>query len=532
MKTKIFLMLVLLVTGRIIGYPSFAKETTKQKEEIHMEVSKKSCANLKRVNISKTSIGLPTTGASITSARFTTDNKNGEFCKVLGSIHPVDSSAPDIQFQVNLPSNWNHKALQRGGAGLNGVLVKGLNHTRYDPINSPTPLARGYVTFGSDSGHTANGKRDGSFALNDEALVNFAGDQIKKTYDVAMTIIETYYQNKPSQIYFSGSSEGGREGLVAIQRWPQDYDGAVVLYPVYNWVTKAIQDNRNVQALYKNEGEGWISPKENTLIKNTVLSACDALDGAVDGIISHTEECTNKKEQILSQLRKAGLSTAQIEVIKTFHSPMEFDFSLPHKVDSIPGYSQFVSADIGVQFGSTRTPSSYKEFGTMGQFSDQVLRYMVTRDLNFDSLTFHSKDWKKEIEVTAKLLDATDPDLSAFKESGGKLILVHGTADQIVTPYGTVEYYKKLQNRFDDKLDQFAKFYLIPGYGHGYGAFTMSADLLGELDNWVVNGSEPTNVIAMDKNNGRTRPLCEFPTWPKYKGTGDIDTASSYSCIH
>ena len=133
--------------------------------------------------------------------------------------------------------------------------------------------------------------------------------------------------------------------------------------------------------------------------------------------------------------------------------------------------------------------------------------------------------------MTSKLFDAADPDLSVFRDWGGKLILVHGTADQIVTPYGSIEYYQKLQNRFADKLDQFTKFYMVPGYGHGYGTFTMSADLLGELDRWVVNGSAPTNVIAMDKKNNRTRPLCEFPTWPKYKGAGDMEAASSYSCI-
>ena len=390
------LITILFVVSMINGYPGSAKAKESRKEIIHVEGSKESCVNLSGVTIPKTFIGLPTRGASITSARFTKDNKNGEFCKVLGSIHSVDPSAPDIHFQVNLPSNWNHKALQMGGAGLNGVLVTGLNHTRYDPTNSPTSLARGYVTFGSDSGHIARGKRDGSFAINDEALANFAGDQLKKTYDAAMMTIKTYYRSEPSQVYFSGSSEGGREGLVAIERWPQDYDGAIVLYPVYNWIVKAIQDNRNIQALYKNEGEGWISPKENTLINKMVLSECDSLDGAVDGIISNMEGCTNRTEKVLGKLRGAGLSKAKIETIKTFHSPMAFDFALHYTVDSIAGYSHLVGANIGVQFGEIPKPSSYKKFGRTGQFSDQVLRYMVTRDPNFDSLTFNPNDWKKE----------------------------------------------------------------------------------------------------------------------------------------
>jgi hypothetical protein len=523
-------VLVLLIANSILGSTIYAEETKAQKKEMSTTVGEASCSNLSGKSISKSSIGLRTTGASITSAILTADDKSLDFCKVLGSIHPVDSSAPDIQFEVNLPSNWNGKSLQVGGGGFNGSVVTGLDSNFYDPINTPTPLARGYVTFGSDSGHVSAGW-DASWATNDEALANFAGEQLKKTHDVAMTIIEDYYKMKPSQTYFSGGSEGGREALVVIQRWPQDYDGAVIFFPTYNWIAKAVQDNRNMQALYKNNGEGWISPEENKHINRIVLQACDSLDGAADGIISNTEACKNKEDQILDALSNAGLSDAQIDVIQTYNSPMKFRFSFNNKVDSTAGYSQLQGADIGGQFGSTFTPKAFSDYGSMSQFSDRVLRYMVTKNPNLDTFTFNPDEWKKEIQTASKLLEPSDPNLSAFKALGGKLILVHGTSDEVVTPYGTIKYYHQLENKFGDKLSEFAQFYMVPGYGHGSGDFNMSADLLGELDGWVATGSEPTDLLTTDKaNNYRTRPLCEFPAWPQYNGIGDVNLAASYTC--
>jgi len=113
--------------------------------------------------------------------------------------------------------------------------------------------------------------------------------------------------------------------------------------------------------------------------------------------------------------------------------------------------------------------------------------------------------------------------------------LLHGTADQIVTPYSSVDYYNKLVDRFGKRsLDQFVQFYLVPGYGHRRSeTFTMRADLLGALDTWVVDGKRPVNLVAQDQNAdtlGRTRPLCEYPTYPKYKGKGDVNAASNFIC--
>jgi len=149
-----------------------------------------------------------------------------DYCKVLGAIAPVDPNAPPVNFEVNLPLQWNGKAVQYGGNGYNGTLITGLNPLRDARADTPLPLARGFATWGTDSGHEAAKLPEPfAFALNDEALTNFAYASYKKTRDVGRRIAMALYERVPTKIYFYGGSEGGREGLTMAQRFPSDYDG-------------------------------------------------------------------------------------------------------------------------------------------------------------------------------------------------------------------------------------------------------------------------------------------------------------------
>ena len=163
-----------------------------------------------------------------------------EHCQVVGAIAPVDPKAPPIRFQVNLPTQWNGNSLQYGGGGFNGVLITGLALTPSARPDRPAPLARGYVTYGTDSGHqNAPNVPLQAFALNDEALVNFAHASYKKVRDVAVELMKRRYGAAPKKLYFFGSSEGGREGITMAQRYPADFDGIFSRVPVINWVGAA-----------------------------------------------------------------------------------------------------------------------------------------------------------------------------------------------------------------------------------------------------------------------------------------------------
>ena len=193
------------------------------------------------IQVDSSEIGLKTAGAQVKSVNY---DEQLKCYSVVGDIAPYDPQAPVIEFQVNLPEQWNKKAIHFGGSGTDGTLVTGLFSDWLNPAVLPD-VARGYVTFGSDGGHKsgAEGSYDGSFGLNEEAFLNFGHEALKKTKDAAAAIIKYAYGKEPDYVYFSGGSNGGREALKAIQVYPEDYDAIVCRYPVANWVGKFLLDS-------------------------------------------------------------------------------------------------------------------------------------------------------------------------------------------------------------------------------------------------------------------------------------------------
>jgi hypothetical protein len=198
------------------------------------------CAALAGHTIAPAMIGLPSAGGKITSAEIATlaaaNGASAQYCKVMAAIAPLDPKSYPINIEINLPLAWNGKAVQYGGGGFNGVLITGLAPLRDQPADLPPPVGRGYMTFGTDSGHVGKQLPEiQAFALNEEALVNFAYAAYKKTRDLALEVAGEFYGNKPERLYYFGGSEGGREGLTMAQRFPNDYDGIVSIVLVW-WI--------------------------------------------------------------------------------------------------------------------------------------------------------------------------------------------------------------------------------------------------------------------------------------------------------
>ena len=125
--------------------------------------------------------------------------------------------------------------------------------------------------------------------------------------------------------------------------------------------------------------------------------------------------------------------------------------------------------------------------------------------------------------------------LDRFQARGGKMIYFHGLVDDFITPYSSLQYHERLLKRYgEDDLAQFVRFYTIPGMGHGNGIrYNPRIALIDVLDAWVEEGTAPGTLIAPDVREGvnRTRPICQYPLWPRYGGSGDIDDAASFSCV-
>ena len=525
-----------------------------------------SCASLADMAIPASRIDLPTRGATVNEAVPTVDidtaGARRDYCKVTGVIHSVDPNASPIRFQLNLPTRWNERVLQMGGGGTDGTVVTGLGSYVAQPATDPTALAKGFVTLGSDSGHNADNDPpfDTHFALNQEQLLNFGQLQVKKTLDTAQAVIKAYYRKKPRYVYFAGGSQGGHEAFDAAQRYPEDYDGVIAQYPAYNIINMHLGSQAQAQAIYgKQSGvpsAAWMNPSKVATLVKAVADTCDRLDGAVDGIIGNVKACNAAFtiDTVKATLRcqdgldtgNSCLSDAQIGAVAKIASPVQFDFAFVSGSRSYPRWPILEGATfLNNHLGRTNTAQNppIVPFDPVNGSAFQLLpaagtiKGIVTRDFTTDTLAFDANAWVPRIQQVSSWMEATSTNLERFRRRGGKMLMTHGTIDDSITPHNTIAYYEKLvAANGQAKVDDFVRFYLIPGFGHGDGIFRARWDSLGVLQAWVEQGRAPRDLVALDGNTGtpgagRTRPLCVYPAYPKYKGHGDVHSAASFSCV-
>lgn len=510
-----------------------------------------SCKSLKGMRVSSATIGLPTSGAFVMSAKLVHDRR-GEYCKVLGAVRPVDSSAHNIRFEVNLPTQWNRKAVQFGGGIFDGWLGRttdGLHHTVVSVASEPGPLARGFATFGGDSGHhkhylllpDVTNAVNASFARNAEERRNFAQDGLKKTHDAAIAIMDRWYGTRPSRTFFLGGSTGGREAYFVVQRWPDDYDGVLGAYAGWDQIELDLQFVRVSQAMYTKGG--FLPKSKTTLLASSVMKACDGQDGLQDGIIGNVAACHFDPSTLLCPSGGKGkrcLTTQELKTIETFATEQRTSKPLWNGVQTIPGFNVLAGSDLTGTMGLLHHPQHPPRIFLNSFFyvvGDQVLRFFLTGDDHFDALTFDTTTGGKyadDLYPQSQASDASNADLSPFARHGGKFLMLHGTTDATIPTNASVLYYKMMQGKMDQhEMDGFMRFYLIPGFGHGHGVFDAGFDALGVLDHWLDTGVAPRDLVLVDNNKGsrgRTRPLCVYPAWPKYKGSGDVNAASSFLC--
>ena len=511
--------------------------------------AKTSCEQLRNFIIPTAAIALPSAGARVRKATVA-HSKEVEFCKVLGDIKPVDSTAQDIRFEINLPTNWNGKAVHFGGAIFDGSLAysNGLKRPTIGLKDIPTPLQRGYLTFGSDAGHhmhhlllpDAINILNSRFAANEEERRNFSQDALKKTHDVMVAVAVKRYGHAPTRNFFLGSSSGGHEALRVVQRWPDDYDGVMSGYPSWDGLELLMQFIRTSRALYTKGG--FLPPSSTRLLAHAVLQACDSLAGVKDGLVSNVAACHFDPTVLLCQRgsRKGCLTPQQLSTVQTFATEQRTSMPVWQGVQSIPGYNVLAGADLTGTLGFFHHPEQHPKIllnASIYTIGSRIIRYFISNDQDFDALkldTSTGAPFEKMIQTSSEQYDASDADLSRFASHGGKLILVHGTADAIIPTGSSVMYYQRVQaNMGEVDTQKFLRLFLVPGFGHGTGAFLAGFDSLQALDQWVQSGSLPSDLTVEDKKragHGRTRPLCSYPTWPAYNGSGDPKLSQNFHC--
>jgi feruloyl esterase len=359
-----------------------------------------------------------------------------------------------------------------------------------------------------------------------------------------MAIIEKAYGREPEQFYFIGGSQGGHEALDAAARYPEDYEGVVANFPAYD-VTLLHLGSWNVgRALYADHGAGWMDAAHVKLLTDAVMARCDGLDGAMDGLISNVSACDTAFD--VRTLRCANgapgdrcLSDNQLKAIRTITSDYSPGFSIAG-MDTFPKWALLEGSRFAgpSNFGAASQPSNPPSAMDALLYSAgaATIKYIITRNPNFDALQFDPKQYQARIATVASIMDVTDQSLERFRAKGGKIIMTHGTADELITPYNSIAYYNRQLAEFGPaRLHSFVRFYVIPGFSHGFGAFNAKFDALPALEQWVQDGKAPAGLVALDGNPDahRSRPLCEYPTYPKFTGApGSENSARSFTCVN
>jgi hypothetical protein len=508
------------------------------------------CAGLGQLEIPASVISLPTTGGRVTAATTTSAVVSGqtiEYCQADADLRPADPAAPVIKMRIALPHGWNHKAMMFGGGGYNGTIPALTGNVPFAASDAPAPLARRYATFASDSGHqqgpAAVPSLDGSFGVNDEAVRNFAaGDALKKTHDASLFLIRRAYGLSPAETYFAGGSTGGREALIVAQRWPRAFDGVISGYPAWNNLAEALYLGHLTQVLAR--PGAFPGPAKQTLVYDSVINACDGLDGVRDGVVSNLPGCHFDPRVLRcpdgADTGQNCLSDAQIGAVTAMSTPLRWPYRVASGETGYPGFPFLSGADMRTPFlgfGTTAPANPMPVTSGYGmQYWDQWVRYFLTRDPGFNSLDLdplRPGRWLDRISHLSTIQDRNNVDLGPFARSGGKLILLHGASDELVSHRSTNDYYDRVRDLLGPATTQgFLRYYLVPGANHanfGTPSFAAGWDSLSALERWAGSGRSPKNPVVADISHDRTRPLCEYPGWPRYRA-GDPDSASSFTC--
>ncbi len=452
------------------------------------------------------------------------DPANPGMCRVTAiTTHPP--AGDKVRIWIGIPTaNWNGRFLGIGGGGFAGGQANGVNQ----------PVALGYASGSTDTGHEGG---SGSFALDAKGHLNWqlirdnAHVGIHEMTVTGKALTQAMYGVAPRYSYFNGCSTGGRQGLMEAQRYPQDYNGVMAGAPAINFPKLLMQSSWGT--LQMSTAGNPVPACKLAAATAAAISACDAADGVKDGVIEDPKRCSyDPKALVGTSAGECGTFTqADADVIRKI-------WDGPHRADgSFLWYGQARGADLSALSPSSGNPLKAQPF----IFTTYWLRYFLTEDPQFDPLTMapamYEHFWDQSQEEYNIVIGTDNPDLTAFRDRGGKAILWHGWADQLITPEATIDYYKRVQQQMGgaEKTAQFARLFMAPGVGHcGGGAGPSPYGQLDALLSWVEDGRPPVTLTAARRDQAgpvtRSRPLCQYPLVAKYKGTGSTDDAANFVC--
>jgi feruloyl esterase len=428
-------------------------------------------------------------------------------CRIAAVLAP--SADSHIEMELWLPTDaWNGKFQAVGNGGWAGVIS-------YDQM--AVALQRGYATASNDTGH--KGDTTQFLIGHPEKVIDFAYRAMHEMTVTSKSLIAAFYGRAPQLSYYLGCSTGGRQGLMAAQRYPDDFDGIIAGAPVYNMIHLNAAVLTHQVGVLKDDRRTTPAPKL-ALVADAVLKACDANDGVRDGLVSDPERCVFDPSTLLCSGTDSAscLTQPQVDAVKHVYAG----------VKTRAGELVYPGSAFGVESGMRIQGGAPMDLQT------NVFRYLAHRDPKWDVMSFELEMDLPLALRHAGLIEASDPNLAQFKNRGGKLIVYHGWADPGPAPANSINYVSKVGETLGGPQDGWMRLFLMPGMGHCRGGpGPNEADFIAALERWREAGVAPDAILATHKTDGRidrTRPLCPYPQVARYKGTGSTDDAENFAC--
>jgi hypothetical protein len=522
------------------------------------------CAELAtRISFANTSITAATPVAAGTL--MVAGTPVGAHCQVTGRMNQrtstVDGNAYAIGFEMRLPNAWNGRFFYQANGGIDGSVV-----TATGAVNGGAGLTNalnmGFAVISSDAGHV--GAQGPTFGIDPQARLDYGYQAVAALTPMAKSAIASAYGKGPDRSYFGGCSNGGRHTMVAATRYADQYDGFLVGNPGFRLPLAAIANMAAYRAYATvatdpaNPSTGFTAA-ERALVSNAVLAKCDALDGSSDGLVQDTTACQaafNLERDVptCTGARDGScLSAAQKSVIGQRFAGMRtpagtkiyssFPYDSGHGIGNTAFWN--FTAPPALDSGATAMIWQVPPESPAGFVG-------ATFALNADLDTMLAKIQATNTTYTESALSFMTPpsasQLGTLKNRGAKMMVYHGTSDPIFSSDDTTQWYQDVRaSNSGDAANAFARYYRVPGMTHcSGGAATDQFDMLTPLVAWVEQGTAPDSVTASVRGAGnaaganadipatwsptRTRPLCPYPKVAKYKGSGDIEAAASFSC--
>ena len=478
------------------------------------------CANLLALALPDTTI---TSAEEVSAGAYTPAGGRGgplpdlpAFCRVALTV------APAIHVEVWMPrDNWNGRYVGEGGGGYAGQISAGALAAR---------IREGYAAASTDTGHP--GSAGGRFALNADGSLNmslvrdFAERSLSEMAIKAKAIINAYYGRAATYSYWNGCSTGGRQGLMAVQRFPEQYDGLVIGAPAINW-DRFIPAELWPQVVMNTAVGHPISAAKLNAATTAAIAACDLSDGVSDGVINNPRRCTYDPAALVC---KAGgdsatcLTSQEATAIrKIWDGPTATD-----------GSRLWFGPERGAALGGLAGTNPFDIAATH-------FAYWIHQDPSFDWHTLTEAQFERDFRASQQkfhdVIGTDEVNLARFRSRGGKMIIWHGEADQLIPPRGTVNYFNRVvaANGGTEATAQFARLYMAPGVGHCNGGVgPVPSGLFDTVVKWVEGGSAPTTIPAtrrLETGVTRTRPLCPYPTTAEWTGSGSTDDAANFRCV-